>query len=77
MITVAYGFDVQRRRLTASCQLSSHNNGYHSYLPSIVVVAIDVKDLLALDTKYTASMSIWARISSHSSPCVTLKAHIL
>lgn len=44
-------------------------------IPAVVVIAVDVEHLLALDTKDTASMSVFAQEPS-SSPCVTLKVHI-
>ena len=48
---VTYGFDVEGGRFSATCVSEKQARGRQDDLPSIVIIAVNVQDFLALDTE--------------------------
>jgi hypothetical protein len=68
-------FDIERSRLTASCKLFVYSRAPAAgYSPAIVIVAVNVEDLFALDTEDTAALLVLCLPTSALR--VTLKARI-
>lgn len=52
-----YGFDVNRRSLTAQSLAWCNKRSVEGYAPAVVIVAVDVQHLLALNTQHTVALS--------------------
>jgi hypothetical protein len=54
----SYSFDVDGCSLTAQWLVRCNKREMEGYAPAVVIVAVDVQHLLALDTQHTVALSV-------------------